>query len=80
MGRFAINQFGQEVYVPSVEERGGPSLGSVPFQPPSPSDRESQYEDFRFNEEQNEQRRRQEDYARREQERERERQLRESEE
>ena len=79
MGRFVRNQFGQEVYVPSVEERGGPSLGSVPFQPPSPSDRESQYEDFRFNEEQNEQRRRQEDYARREQERERERQLRESE-
>ena len=80
MGRFVRNQFGQDVYVPSVSEYGGPTVGFEPTQLPSPSDRESQYEDFLFNEQQNEQLRRQEEYVRQQQKEEQERQLRESQE
>ena len=80
MGRFVKNHLGQDVYVPSVSEYGGPSAGLEPTQLPSPSDRESQYEDFLFNEQQNEQLRRQEEYVRQQQQEEQERQLRESQE
>ena len=36
MGRFVRNQFGQEVYVPSVEERGGPA-SPIPWAPIRPT-------------------------------------------
>ena len=36
MGRFVRNQFGQDVYVPSVEERGGPA-SPIPWSPIDPT-------------------------------------------